>query len=118
MQIGTKIWAIDPCEQADGVNPRLTVGNAYVIEGLLEGEIIIKNDFGRDHYFSMRYFDTFFSLTPPKEVKEGDCKSCGAKNAMRWDKQEVGLDDKQGTWLDLNIRYCEECGKVESYELG
>ena len=68
LQKGQTIWAIDPCEETGGGNPRLTVGKDYVIEGSPEKEIKIKNDFGRYHYFSLDTLDTFFSLTPPHEV--------------------------------------------------
>lgn len=72
MQIGQTIWAIDPCYDGSGENPRLTVGESYEVILITDDEIKIKNDFGRPHYFTFDKFDKYFSLTPPKEVKEGD----------------------------------------------
>ena len=40
------------------------------------------------------------------------CSACGAKNSIRWDKHTIGIDDKQGSYLDLSFNFCEECGKV------
>lgn len=73
MQIGQTIWAIDPCYDRSGENPRLTVGESYEVISISDDEIEIKNDFGREHYFTFENFDKYFSLTPPKE-KEGELK--------------------------------------------
>jgi hypothetical protein len=45
------------------------------------------------------------------------CSGCGAENSLRWDKKEFSIDDKVGTWLTLELDYCQECGKVDNYNL-
>lgn len=45
------------------------------------------------------------------------CSACGAVNSICWDKKEVGIDDKAGTWLTLELDFCQECGKVHNYSL-
>lgn len=45
------------------------------------------------------------------------CSACGAINSICWDKKEVGIDDKAGTWLTLELDFCQECGKVHNYSL-
>ena len=40
------------------------------------------------------------------------CSACGAENSIRWEKKEIGIDDKQGSYLDLTFDFCEECGNV------
>jgi len=86
MQVGTKIWAIDPCYDGSGVNPRLTVGESYEVIFILDDEIKIKNDFGRPHYFTFDKFYKYFSLTPPKEVKEGVSDDDIKNEARNFDK--------------------------------
>ena len=45
------------------------------------------------------------------------CNACGAENSIRWEKKSIGLDDKQGSYLDLTFDFCEECGHVENVHL-
>lgn len=45
------------------------------------------------------------------------CSSCGAENSMRPDRREVGLDDKNGSWLRLTFDFCQECGDVKNVDL-
>lgn len=40
------------------------------------------------------------------------CSACGAENSIRWEKKEIGIDDKQGSYKDLTFNFCEECGNV------
>jgi transcription elongation factor Elf1 len=44
------------------------------------------------------------------------CSACGAENSMRWGKKSIGIDDKQGSYLDLTFDFCEECGHVENVD--
>jgi hypothetical protein len=36
---------------------------------------------------------------------------------MRWEKKSIGIDDKQGSYLDLTFDFCEECGHVDNVDL-
>ena len=45
------------------------------------------------------------------------CSACGAENSIRWEKKEIGIDDKQGSYLDLTFDFCEECGNVTNVDL-
>jgi len=40
------------------------------------------------------------------------CSACGAKNSIKWEKKEISIDDKQGSYKDLTFNFCEECGNV------
>lgn len=40
------------------------------------------------------------------------CIACGAENSIRWEKKEISIDDKQGSYKDLTFNFCEECGNV------
>ena len=76
MQVGQKIWAIDPCEIPSG-KKYLTVGKPYEIKEVTLTDVCVCADTNEDLFFFKDKFDKFFSLTPPKEVKEGDFKKCG-----------------------------------------
>ena len=45
------------------------------------------------------------------------CSACGAENSIRWEKKSIGIDDKQGSYLDLTFDFCEECGNVTNVDL-
>lgn len=45
------------------------------------------------------------------------CSACGAVNSIRWEKKSIGIDDKQGSYLDLTFDFCEECGNVTNVDL-
>jgi len=45
------------------------------------------------------------------------CSACGAENSIRWEKKSIGIDDKQGSYLDLTFYFCEECGNVTNVDL-
>jgi len=45
------------------------------------------------------------------------CSACGAVNSIRWEKKEIGIDDKQGSYKDLTFDFCEECGNVTNVDL-
>lgn len=45
------------------------------------------------------------------------CSTCGAENSIRWEKKEIGIDDKQGSYKDLTFYFCEECGNVTNVDL-
>tara|TARA_R110000851_G_scaffold302414_1_gene459221 strand:+ start:709 stop:870 length:162 start_codon:yes stop_codon:yes gene_type:complete len=48
-----------------------------------------------------------------KEVNnQNDCPKCKAENAKKWQRNEIDLNDKEGTTIDVNIDYCSECGYV------
>lgn len=76
MQIGQTIWAIDPCETFGGQHT-LTVGKSYVIEDADDFTIVFIDDLRKSHPMAKINASRYFSLTPPKEVKEGDFKKCG-----------------------------------------
>ena len=40
------------------------------------------------------------------------CSACGAENSIKWEKKEISIDDKQGSYKDLTFNFCEECGNV------
>lgn len=42
------------------------------------------------------------------------CSSCSAENSKRWDRYEIGLNDKDGTSVDVSVDYCENCGHVHN----
>ena len=56
-------------------------------------------------------------LNPQLNIGAVICSACGAKNSMRWEKKSIGIDDKQGSYLDLTFDFCEECGHVENVDL-
>ncbi len=45
------------------------------------------------------------------------CSACGAENSIRWEKKDIGIDDKQGSYKDLTFNFCEECGDVTNVDL-
>ena len=45
------------------------------------------------------------------------CSACGAENSIRWEKKSIGIDDKQGSYLDLTFDFCEDCGNVTNVDL-
>jgi len=56
------------------------------------------------------------------ETANGDlctviCSACGAKNSIRWEKKQISIDDKQGSYKDLTFYFCEECGNVTNVDL-
>ena len=50
---------------------------------------------------------------------QGDviCSACGAENSIRWEKKEISIDDKHGSYKDLTFNFCEECGNVTNVDL-
>ena len=40
------------------------------------------------------------------------CSACEAENSIRWEKKEISIDDKYGSYKDLTFNFCEECGNV------
>lgn len=45
------------------------------------------------------------------------CSACGAENSIRWEKKEISIDDKQGSYKVLTFDFCEECGNVTNVDL-
>jgi rRNA maturation protein Nop10 len=45
------------------------------------------------------------------------CSACGAENSIRWEKKEISIDDKHGSYRDLTFNFCEECGNVTNVDL-
>jgi hypothetical protein len=45
------------------------------------------------------------------------CSACGSENSIRWEKKEISIDDKQGSYKDLTFDFCEECGNVTNVDL-
>lgn len=45
------------------------------------------------------------------------CSACGAEDSIHWDKREIGIDDKNGSYLDLTFNYCDQCGNVTDVDL-
>lgn len=54
---------------------------------------------------------------PPFCKTDVICSACGAVNSIRWEKKEIGIDDKQGSYKDLTFDFCEECGNVTNVDL-
>ena len=54
---------------------------------------------------------------PPLQQTAVICSSCGAEDSIHWDKREIGIDDKHGSYLDLTFRYCDQCGNVTDVDL-
>lgn len=44
------------------------------------------------------------------------CSACGAENSIRWEKKEISIDDKQGSYKDLTFDFCEVCGNVTNVD--
>ena len=44
------------------------------------------------------------------------CSPCGSENSIKWEKKEISIDDKQGSYKDLTFNFCEECGDVTNVE--
>jgi hypothetical protein len=55
--------------------------------------------------------------TPQLNIAAVICSACGAKNSIRWEKKEIGIDDKQGSYKDLTFDFCEDCGNVTNVDL-
>lgn len=55
--------------------------------------------------------------TPPLQQTAVICSACGAENSIRWEKKTIGIDDKQGSYLDLTFDFCEECANVTNVDL-
>jgi DNA-directed RNA polymerase subunit M/transcription elongation factor TFIIS len=44
------------------------------------------------------------------------CSACNSKNSIRWEKKEISINDKYGSYKDLSFYFCEECGDVTNVE--
>ena len=55
--------------------------------------------------------------TKPLKQPAVICSACGAENSIRWEKIEISIDDKQGSYKDLTFDFCEECGNVRNVDL-
>lgn len=55
--------------------------------------------------------------TKPLKQPAVICSACGAEDSIHWDKREIGIDDKHGSYLDLIFRYCDQCGNVTDVDL-
>jgi len=44
------------------------------------------------------------------------CSACGYENSIKWEKKEISIDDKHGSYKDLTFNFCEECGDVTNVE--
>ena len=44
------------------------------------------------------------------------CNCCGAENSIRYEKKEISIDDKLGSYKDLTFDFCEECGDVTNVD--
>jgi hypothetical protein len=45
------------------------------------------------------------------------CNKCGAQKEMRWNKMDIGIDDKHGSYKTLSFNFCEECGYTNNVNL-
>lgn len=45
------------------------------------------------------------------------CSDCKEVNSIRWEKQSIGIDDKQGSYKNLTFNFCVECGNVTDVDL-
>ena len=50
------------------------------------------------------------------EATKEEC-DCGAKGSIKWNKVEISVGDKNGTYFDISFNFCDECGKVTNIEL-
>lgn len=57
------------------------------------------------------------SQKPQLNIGAVICSACGAEDSIHWDKREIGIDDKHGSYLDLTFRYCDQCGNVTDVDL-
>lgn len=55
--------------------------------------------------------------TKPLKQHAVICSACGAEDSIHWDKREIGIDNKHGSYLDLTFRYCDQCGNVTDVDL-
>ena len=55
--------------------------------------------------------------TPQLNIGVVICSACGAVNSIHWEKKEISIDDKQGSYKDLTFDFCEECGNVTNVDL-
>jgi hypothetical protein len=55
--------------------------------------------------------------TKPLKQPAVICSACGAEDSIHWDKKEIRIDDKLGSYLDLRFRYCDQCGNVTDVDL-
>jgi hypothetical protein len=61
--------------------------------------------------------DEIKNVKPLLQQHDVVCSACGAVNSIRWEKKEIGIDDKQGSYKDLTFNFCEECGNVTDVDL-
>ena len=102
MQVGQKIWAsLDFITSKD--ETYLTQGKEYEVKDidLLNNSFSILSDTNEDIYFFMDKFDKYFSLTPPKEVKEGECMK-----PLKFQTEESvvwvhDFDEEKDLWFDV-----------------
>ncbi len=64
----------------------------------------------------MKNKSTELPHNPPFCKTDVICSACGAENSIRWEKKEIGIDDKQGSYKDLMFDFCEECGNVTNVD--
>ena len=79
-------------------------------------------DFGKTNVqfkteYKMKNKSTELAQNPPFCKTDVICSACGAVNSIRWEKKEISIDDKQGTYKDLTFDFCEECGNVTNVDL-
>lgn len=55
--------------------------------------------------------------TKPLKQPAVICSACGAENSIRWEKKEISIDDKQGSYKDLTFDFCVVCGNVTNVDL-
>ena len=65
----------------------------------------------------MKNESTELAQNPPFCKTDVICSACGAENSIRWEKKEISIDDKQGSYKDLTFEFCEECGNVTNVDL-
>jgi len=65
----------------------------------------------------MKNKSTELAQNPPFCKTDVICSACGAENSIRWEKKEISIDDKQGSYKDLTFDFCEECGNVTNVDL-
>lgn len=41
---------------------------------------------------------------------------CCDNQSLRWEKKEISIDDKNGSYKDLTFDFCENCGKTFNEE--
>ncbi len=51
------------------------------------------------------------------DINTNKCNICNTNNSIRYDKKEISIDDKKGSYKTLTLHFCEECGDIKDFDL-